>query len=82
MSKILCPKDHVQKTMSKRLCPRDQVQESRSDGRMQRGMGMIATVALEEVMGKIRVPWSPVEIAAVNDQVIRVALLDGESLWI
>ncbi len=42
---------------------------------------MIPTVNLEEAMGEIDRPWSPVEIARVNDQVLRMALFQGEYHW-
>lgn len=33
---------------------------------------------MEEVGGK---PWNPVDVASVNDQVIRIALCRGEYQW-
>jgi len=33
---------------------------------------------IKEIGGK---PWSPVEVARVNDQVVRMALLEGEYHW-
>ena len=42
---------------------------------------MIPTMNLEEAMGEIDRPWSPVEIARVNDQVLRMALFQGEYHW-
>ena len=43
---------------------------------------MIPIIKLEdkikEIGGK---PWSPVEVARINDQVIRMALLEGEYHW-
>jgi hypothetical protein len=34
---------------------------------------MIPTVSIEEAMGEIDGPWSPIEVARVNDQVLRMA---------
>ena len=42
---------------------------------------MIPTVNLEDSIKEIDGPWSPIEIARVNDQVVRMALLDGEFHW-
>ena len=42
---------------------------------------MITKVNLDKKIKEIKEPWSPVEIARVNDQVIRMALLDGEYHW-
>lgn len=43
---------------------------------------MIPIIKLEakikEIGGK---PWSPVEVARINDQVVRMALLEGEYHW-
>ena len=33
---------------------------------------------IKEIGGK---PWTPVEVARINDQVIRMALLEGEYHW-
>jgi len=33
---------------------------------------------IKEIGGK---PWSPVEVARINDQVVRMALLEGEYHW-
>jgi len=32
-------------------------------------------------MSAITTPWSPVDITAVNDQVVRMALIEGEYHW-
>jgi mannose-6-phosphate isomerase-like protein (cupin superfamily) len=45
------------------------------------GTEMIPTINLEEKLGEIDKPWSPVEIARLNDQVVRMALLEGEFHW-
>ena len=42
---------------------------------------MIPTVNLEEAMGEIDGPWSPVEVSRVNDQVLRMVLFLGEYHW-
>ncbi len=42
---------------------------------------MIAAISLDERAEEINTPWSPVEIARVNDQVVRMALLQGEYHW-
>jgi len=42
---------------------------------------MIDAVKLKEVMASIQKPWSPVDVVTVNDQVVRMALLDGEFHW-
>lgn len=33
---------------------------------------------IKEIGGK---PWSPIEVARINDQVVRMALLEGEYHW-
>ena len=42
---------------------------------------MISTINLEDKVKEIDKPWSPVEVARVNDQVVRMALFDGEYHW-
>ena len=42
---------------------------------------MIPTVNLEEAICEIDGLWSPVEVARVNDQVLRMALFLGEYHW-
>jgi len=42
---------------------------------------MIPIVNLEEKIEEIEKPWSPIEVARVNDQVVRMALLEGEYHW-
>ena len=42
---------------------------------------MIPTINLQNQMDAIARPWSPVDIAQVNDQVLRLALIDGEYHW-
>lgn len=38
---------------------------------------MIPIIALDEEIKKIKKPWSPIVIARVNDQVIRLAMFEG-----
>ena len=42
---------------------------------------MILVIDLEEKIGVIKKPWSPIDIAYINDQVIRVAIFHGEYHW-
>lgn len=42
---------------------------------------MISRVDLSGVIEGIEGAWSPVDVAFVNDQVLRVALFDGEYHW-
>jgi mannose-6-phosphate isomerase-like protein (cupin superfamily) len=42
---------------------------------------MIPTINLENKVKEIDKPWSPIEVARVNDQVVRMALLKGEFHW-
>lgn len=42
---------------------------------------MIRTISLEEKIKEIDKPWTPIEVARVNDQVVRMALLEGEFHW-
>jgi mannose-6-phosphate isomerase-like protein (cupin superfamily) len=42
---------------------------------------MIPVISLEDKVKEIDKPWSPIEVARVNDQVVRMALLDGEFHW-
>jgi mannose-6-phosphate isomerase-like protein (cupin superfamily) len=42
---------------------------------------MIEAIKLNDLMKRIRMPWSPLDVATVNDQVVRMALLDGEFHW-
>jgi quercetin dioxygenase-like cupin family protein len=42
---------------------------------------MIPAIDLEEKIGAIKKPWSPIDIAYINDQVIRVAIFHGEYHW-
>lgn len=42
---------------------------------------MVDVINLEERASRIHKPWSPIELARVNDQVIRMALLQGEYHW-
>lgn len=38
-------------------------------------------VNLEHKAAEIEKPWSPIEIARVNDQVVRMAMIEGEYHW-
>jgi mannose-6-phosphate isomerase-like protein (cupin superfamily) len=42
---------------------------------------MIPIVNLQGQMKQIDAPWSPVDIARVNDQVVRMALIEGAYHW-
>jgi quercetin dioxygenase-like cupin family protein len=42
---------------------------------------MIPTINLADKIKEIDKPWSPIEVARVNDQVVRMALLKGEFHW-
>jgi mannose-6-phosphate isomerase-like protein (cupin superfamily) len=42
---------------------------------------MISAIRLGDVIKKIDGPWSPVEVARVNDQVVRMSLVKGEYHW-
>ena len=42
---------------------------------------MIAAIALKDKIEEMTEPWAPVEVARVNDQVVRIALFDGEYPW-
>ncbi len=42
---------------------------------------MIPTVNLEDEIEEIDGPWSPIEVARANDQVLRMALFLGEYHW-
>jgi mannose-6-phosphate isomerase-like protein (cupin superfamily) len=41
----------------------------------------VARISLGEEVAKIDKPWSPVEVARANDQVIRLAKIEGEYHW-
>lgn len=42
---------------------------------------MITKINIENEMEQIDRPWSPIEIAWANDQVVRMALVEGEYHW-
>ncbi len=42
---------------------------------------MIAKINLEEKAAEIDKPWSPIDIARVNDHVVRMAMIEGEYHW-
>lgn len=45
------------------------------------GRAVVAGISLEERARVIEKPWSPLEIARVNDQVVRLAKTQGEYHW-
>lgn len=42
---------------------------------------MISAICLQDKMKGINQPWSPIEVARVNDQVVRMSLVTGEYHW-
>ena len=42
---------------------------------------MISTINLRDKAKEIDQPWSPIEVARVNDQIVRMSLLKGEFQW-
>ncbi|UCG91002.1 MAG: cupin domain-containing protein [candidate division WOR-3 bacterium] len=42
---------------------------------------MIPVINLNDTIKQIDKPWSPITIARVNDQVVRMALVEGEFHW-
>jgi mannose-6-phosphate isomerase-like protein (cupin superfamily) len=46
-----------------------------------RRIKMISMIRLGDIIKKLDQPWSPVEVARVNDQVIRMSLVKGEYHW-
>jgi quercetin dioxygenase-like cupin family protein len=48
---------------------------------MKGGQEMIPVINLEEKIKEIGKPFSPVEVARLNDQVVRMALVKGEFHW-
>jgi len=42
---------------------------------------MIPTINVLDKTKKMSNPWSPIDVVQVNDQVIRLALFDGEFHW-
>ena len=46
-----------------------------------KGSSEIPTVDIDETCSKIDEPWSPVDLARVNDQVVRMALFHGKYHW-
>jgi mannose-6-phosphate isomerase-like protein (cupin superfamily) len=42
---------------------------------------MVVPINLEEKAEEIDQPWSPVDVARVNDQVVRLAKIQGEFHW-
>jgi quercetin dioxygenase-like cupin family protein len=46
-----------------------------------RRVKMISAISLEDEIKKLDQPWSPIEVARVNDQVIRMSLVKGKYHW-
>ena len=46
-----------------------------------RGQKTIRVIDLETKIKEIDKPWSPIEVARVNDQVVRLSLVEGEFHW-
>lgn len=44
-------------------------------------MFMVSVVDLADVMRSLEATWSPMDVAGVNDQVVRAALFHGEYHW-
>ena len=42
---------------------------------------MISTINLGDIIKKLDQAWSPLEVARVNDQVVRMSLVKGEYHW-
>jgi len=42
---------------------------------------MIPAINLGGKIKQIEKPWSPIEVARVNDQVVRISLAQGEFHW-
>ena len=42
---------------------------------------MVSAIRLENKIKEMDQPWSPVEVARVNDQVVRMSFLKGEYHW-
>lgn len=42
---------------------------------------MVRTINLKDKIKELSKPWSPIEVSRVNDQVVRLALYDGEYPW-
>jgi mannose-6-phosphate isomerase-like protein (cupin superfamily) len=42
---------------------------------------MIPKINVEEKIKELEMPWTPLELASVNDQVVRLALCLGEYHW-
>jgi mannose-6-phosphate isomerase-like protein (cupin superfamily) len=48
---------------------------------MVEGRAVVTGISLEERARVIDKPWSPIEVARVNDQVVRLAKIQGEYHW-
>lgn len=42
---------------------------------------MIPKISLDDKIKQIEKPWSPMEVARVNDQLVRISLVEGEFHW-
>jgi mannose-6-phosphate isomerase-like protein (cupin superfamily) len=44
-------------------------------------MANVTVTNLREKLGQIDEPWSPLEVVRANDQVVRLAMVEGEYHW-
>jgi len=42
---------------------------------------MISKICLGDIIKKLDQPWSPLDVARVNDQVVRMSFIEGEYHW-
>ena len=40
-----------------------------------------SAISLRDAMGSLAAPWLPLDLAMVNDAIVRIARLDGEFPW-
>ncbi len=55
--------------------------KDRKSTEARKAIKMISVINLEEKIKQIKNPWSPIEVARVNEQVVRMALVKGEFHW-